>query len=308
MGKIIRGGIEYGGIPDSGKYWEGTQAQYDAITTKDPNTIYFITDSDTGNYGINDLADVNITSAANGQLLTYDSANSVWVNKNSSNLPIAYISFSGDDAPSSWAASGTAYTNATIKDTDNNTIQPSDIVNYNVIFKYKKTTGIPQYTYECPYSEIAHNSSNVLIRADWQVSSSLGSAIYCLRWELSSPTNVICYCSEIPTISKTASSGGTALSLVTTGEKYSWDNRLPKVVYTNTNWENSHSWPAELNQVFILTTESTNDLVILRIYSNGSISFNRVSGTVITSATYSSSENRVYVTVNNKGLIATRIA
>lgn len=37
------------------KYWEGTQAQYDAITTKDNNTIYYITDSE----------DVYITNTVN---------------------------------------------------------------------------------------------------------------------------------------------------------------------------------------------------------------------------------------------------
>ena len=34
-----------GGSGDSGKTWTGTQAEYEAITEKDPDTIYFITES-----------------------------------------------------------------------------------------------------------------------------------------------------------------------------------------------------------------------------------------------------------------------
>ena len=43
MPKIIKGGVEYGSAPNSST-WEGTQAQYDAIVSPDPNVTYFITD------------------------------------------------------------------------------------------------------------------------------------------------------------------------------------------------------------------------------------------------------------------------
>ena len=40
MRRIIKNGIVYGGVP----VWEGTQAEYDALLTKDSTTIYFISD------------------------------------------------------------------------------------------------------------------------------------------------------------------------------------------------------------------------------------------------------------------------
>lgn len=43
MPKIIKGGVEYGSAPNNST-WEGTQAQYDAIVSPDPNVTYYITD------------------------------------------------------------------------------------------------------------------------------------------------------------------------------------------------------------------------------------------------------------------------
>ena len=61
--------------------WEGTQAQYDALTTYDPNTIYYITDGIPGGVGaINDLSDVSISSPQNGQYLMYNSTSQMWTN------------------------------------------------------------------------------------------------------------------------------------------------------------------------------------------------------------------------------------
>ena len=45
MGRIIRNDIEYGG-GGAANYVELTQAQYDALTTPDPDTTYYITDGD----------------------------------------------------------------------------------------------------------------------------------------------------------------------------------------------------------------------------------------------------------------------
>ena len=47
MPAIYKNGNIYGGMINGGNVWEGTQAQYDAITTKDPATVYYITDSTT---------------------------------------------------------------------------------------------------------------------------------------------------------------------------------------------------------------------------------------------------------------------
>ena len=61
--------------------WEGTQAQYDALTTYDPNTIYYITDGIPGGITvINDLSDVSILSPQDGQMLTYNSTSQMWTN------------------------------------------------------------------------------------------------------------------------------------------------------------------------------------------------------------------------------------
>ena len=61
--------------------WEGTQAQYDALTTYDPNTIYYITDGIPGGITVlDDLADVSIVSPQNGQMLTYNSTSQMWNN------------------------------------------------------------------------------------------------------------------------------------------------------------------------------------------------------------------------------------
>ena len=72
--------------------WIGTEAEYDALPDSqkdDPNIIQYITDDvvegDTGSGGggasiLNQLGDVTITNVANGNVLTYDSATSMWIN------------------------------------------------------------------------------------------------------------------------------------------------------------------------------------------------------------------------------------
>ena len=60
--------------------WEGTLAQYNAITTKDPNTIYYVTDTNADDYGIGDLNDVVINNVVNNEVLTYNSTSGKWVN------------------------------------------------------------------------------------------------------------------------------------------------------------------------------------------------------------------------------------
>lgn len=62
--------------------WEGTQAQYDALTTKDPSVDYYITDSGISSVGLGDLSGVSIdtTTLTNSDILSYDSVNAVWNN------------------------------------------------------------------------------------------------------------------------------------------------------------------------------------------------------------------------------------
>ena len=69
----------------SSKVWEGTQAQYNAIVTKDPETTYFITDGGTGSViHLNDISDVDIANTpTTGELISYDATTGTWKNSGS---------------------------------------------------------------------------------------------------------------------------------------------------------------------------------------------------------------------------------
>jgi len=74
-------GLSLSGTTFSSKIWEGTQAQYDALVTTDPDTEYYITDGVSANVSvINDLSDVSILSPQNGQYLMYNSTSQMWTN------------------------------------------------------------------------------------------------------------------------------------------------------------------------------------------------------------------------------------
>lgn len=197
------------------------------------------TGTGSGGDGINDLADVNITSAADGQLLTYDSANSVWKNKAPSNRPVAYISFSGTAGPASWSTTPTVYNNATITGAHGILISPTDIPNYEVIFRFVVND---ISTYQIPCSNITvTGDTNITVRGDYATLDSTYAVerIYHIVWSSSDTTEVVCYRNALN--SKTAASGGTTLSLVTTGEKYIWDNKqavIPQGSATNLNANN----------------------------------------------------------------------
>lgn len=63
-----------------GSTWEGTQAEYDALATHDPNVTYFITDGASSTIALADLDDVSITSPADNNVLVYNSTNQDWEN------------------------------------------------------------------------------------------------------------------------------------------------------------------------------------------------------------------------------------
>ena len=58
--------------------WEGTQAQYDALPSHDPDTVYYITDGPSLNANLDDLTDVSILNPTDGDILKYSSGS--WVN------------------------------------------------------------------------------------------------------------------------------------------------------------------------------------------------------------------------------------
>lgn len=85
-------------IVDSKSRWEGTQAQYDALSSHDPNVIYYITDGVSANVSvINDLSDVAILSPQNGQTLTYNSTSQMWTN---TDVSTSYTITVGSSMPS----------------------------------------------------------------------------------------------------------------------------------------------------------------------------------------------------------------
>ena len=61
--------------------WEGTAAEYAQITDPDPGTFYFITDENINvSCNLQELNNVNISNPADGQVLLYNGSN--WVNSN----------------------------------------------------------------------------------------------------------------------------------------------------------------------------------------------------------------------------------
>lgn len=84
------------------------------------------------------------------------------------------------------------------------------------------------------------------------------------------------------------------------------NGNLPKQVYKNLNWENMHSFVAELNTLYLLVADSGNDMAIARIFSNGTTNLGVVSGSKITALSYEN--GRLKITTNNCGLVAIRIA
>lgn len=77
------------------KFYRGSQVAFDKITTKNPDELYFITNSNSNRgslylgdkliagdiNGLSDLADILLTEVKNGQLLVYNSSNEKWENK-----------------------------------------------------------------------------------------------------------------------------------------------------------------------------------------------------------------------------------
>lgn len=85
--------LDENNIAQTHSYKEITQAEYDALyppgSTVTDNILYAIKDGEGGSGGggasdLDDLGDVNISSPSNGQVLTYNSASSKWVNANAS--------------------------------------------------------------------------------------------------------------------------------------------------------------------------------------------------------------------------------
>lgn len=236
--------------------WTGTQAQYDLIAAPDPDVTYYITDSDTGNYGINDLADVTINSVSGGDVLRYNYSSDKWENEHVDKTPIeksgnlitsaavysaiqnihdslpkAYLTFSGTE----YLGQITLYTfTPVITDERGYSLSPNQLIDsshnlvYDCYFVYNTLDGnndiiytnILKVTEVCPtvgqyqltiYAKCPDCYSNVCVYA------SFNSAYTSLSGYVEGHADVY--------ESKTATSGGTALSVVTTGEKYSWNNK-----------------------------------------------------------------------------------
>lgn len=80
---------------------------------------------------------------------------------------------------------------------------------------------------------------------------------------------------------------------------------LPRQVYKNFSWENVHSFVAELNTLYLLTSDSGNDFAIARLFSNGVTNLGVISGSRITGLSYEN--GRLKVSTNNCGMVAIQI-
>lgn len=254
--------------------WTGTQAQYDLIATPDPDVTYFITDSDTGNYGINDLANVNITSAANGQLLTYDSANSIWVNKKPANLPIAYLQFSSTYELNQ--VNGKNF-EITIVDEFGNSLTPTDLVDsdLNLIYDcrliYSTLDSSNNVTQRWIFDTIIGGTTSSGVYS-FEVYREGSSARYLFSLYYFSTQNyykVYCYAYPITYDSKTAASGGTDLSLVTTGEKYTWNNTVSKTDLVVTDSEYYGNGTTQAQAITSIITKYGKKTLIFKFIING---------------------------------------
>jgi len=78
-----------------------TQADYDLLTPQS-DTLYIITDAD--NPKVEELADVNLTTLQDGQVLTWDNTNSEWVNSTISSGTSDFVSLS--DTPANYTGAG----------------------------------------------------------------------------------------------------------------------------------------------------------------------------------------------------------
>lgn len=65
---------------DGSRVWEGTQAEYNALTEIDPDVTYFITDGSAIDLTLGGLQDTVIDTPVARNVLTYDSGTQKWVN------------------------------------------------------------------------------------------------------------------------------------------------------------------------------------------------------------------------------------
>ena len=80
---------------------------------------------------------------------------------------------------------------------------------------------------------------------------------------------------------------------------------LPKVVYSEKNWANSHSFDTANDTAFMLYTDSDTSVAKVRIFNNNTASLYNISGSSITGVTYTN--GTLTVAVNNRGLVAVMI-
>ena len=110
---------------------------------------------------------------------------------------------------------------------------------------------------------------------------------------------------------KVATAIGDLSSLTTTNKDSLVDavnevnGNLPRVVYSEKNWANSHSFDTPNDTAFMLYTDSDTSVAKVRIFNNNSASLYNISGSSITGVTYTN--GTLTVSVNNRGLVAVQI-
>lgn len=79
---------------------------------------------------------------------------------------------------------------------------------------------------------------------------------------------------------------------------------LPRVVYSEKNWANSHSFTTPNDTAFMLYTDSDTSVAKVRIFNNNNVSLFNISGSSITGVSYVN--GTLKVSVSNRGLVAVR--
>ena len=194
--------------------WTGTQAQYDLIATPDPDVTYYITDASPLTANLGSLADVVISNVADENNLRYNATSGKWENKSDFIVKNSL---------------GTTVFNVYGNPSNHN----GEVIVYDSNGTARNLIGNGNH-YIC-------NSSGNLVAAIGTIGNYVNLDFYD-SLDLSSKSismygdTGLIQCKGISTgsgtvtlSSKTAASGGTDLSLVTTGEKYSWNNLANQV-------------------------------------------------------------------------------
>ena len=234
--------------------WTGTQAQYDLIATPDPDVTYYITDASPVTANLGSLADVTISNVADENNLRYNATSGKWENKSDFIVKNSL---------------GTTVFNVYENPSNHN----GEVIVYDSNGTARNLIGNGNH-YIC-------NSSGNLVAAIGTIGNYVNLDFYD-SLDLSSKSismygdTGLIQCKGISTgsgtvtlSSKTAASGGTDLSLVTTGEKYSWGNMVSKTDLVITDSEYYGNGTTQAQAISSIVTKYGKKTLIFKFIING---------------------------------------